>query len=107
MQTTLALLHPVWVSGQRHGYLYHVTVDGEELVTRSHDPEYDLARALLARGVIGRVLINDAATGKARMRIQDIEKAANYRTVERDRDGLRAEKVSSDTHSRVEMAEAA
>ena len=37
------VLNPIWVGGARHGYLYDVMLDGEIIVSRSHDPEYDAA----------------------------------------------------------------
>jgi hypothetical protein len=64
--------------GRRHVYLYNVTVAGEPIVTHSHDPECDLARALLARGVTGVVDVIDGVTGKPRSRV-NIEKAARLR----------------------------
>lgn len=76
-------LHPTWVGGARYGYVYDVTLDGEVIVSRSHDPEYDAARALLARGLTGRFETIDSKTGKPRMRF-DIEKAAGLCVVEED-----------------------
>ncbi|HUW74545.1 MAG TPA: hypothetical protein VMW05_11085 [Methyloceanibacter sp.] len=50
----------------KHWYAYDVLFDGELIVTDSRDPEPDLARALLARGIKGRVEIRDGKTGKHR-----------------------------------------
>jgi hypothetical protein len=54
---------------------YPVLFDGKLLVERSRDPESDAARALLARGYAGKLILCDGKTGKPRT-IIDIEKAA-------------------------------
>ena len=56
---------PRWRGGNS-GYCYDVTYDGERVVTGSHDPEHDLARALLAKSVTGLVEIVEAESGKPR-----------------------------------------
>ena len=53
-----AKLHPVWVP--RGGYRYSVIFRGELLVDRSRDPECDAARALVAKGITGRLTISMA-----------------------------------------------
>ena len=55
--------------------------DGETLVKGSKDPEPDLARVLLSKGIIGKVMVMDANTGKHRTTV-NIEAAAKLRTVE-------------------------
>ena len=75
----IALLHADPV---RHGRLWDVEFDNEMLVVGSRDPEFDLARALLARGVTGSVTILDGKTRKPRTTITDIEKAAGLSTEE-------------------------
>ena len=69
-----ARLHPIWVGG-RDGYRYSAVLDGRLLVERSRDPECDAARALLAKGIAGKLTMLDGKTGKPRT-IIDIEKAA-------------------------------
>jgi hypothetical protein len=69
-----ARLHPKWVGG-RDGYRYSVICRGELIVDRSRDPECDAARALLARGITGKLTLLDGKTGKPRI-IVDIEKCA-------------------------------
>ena len=69
-----ARLHPHWVGG-RDGYRYSVLFEGQLLVDRSRDPECDAARALVARGITGKLTMLDGKTGKPRT-IIDIEKAA-------------------------------
>ena len=57
-----ARLHPKWVGG-RDGYCYSVLFDGKLLVDRSRDPECDAARALLAKGITGKLTLCDGKTG--------------------------------------------
>lgn len=73
-----ARLHPVGRCG-----LYNVLHNGELIVERSRDPEFDACRALLAKGITGRLLMCDGKTGMPRMYL-DIEKAAKL-TVREDR----------------------
>ena len=47
-------------------YLYDVTFGGKVIVADSPDPETDLARALMAKGITGVVEIFDDRTGKPR-----------------------------------------
>jgi hypothetical protein len=49
-------LFPIWAGGTA-GYLYNVTLDGDLILERSRDPEHDLARVLLARGLKGIVTV--------------------------------------------------
>jgi len=63
------------IPGRRHVYVYDVIYDGETIVTGSPDPDFDLARALLARGITGKVILG-------RRTLIDIEKAAKLRTSE-------------------------
>jgi hypothetical protein len=58
-----------------------VDFGGETVVKGSRDPETDLARALLAKGITGMVMVMDANTGKHRTTV-NIEAAAKLRTVE-------------------------
>jgi len=62
---------------ERHWYAYDVALDGEFLITDSRDPEHDLARALLARGIRGVIEVIDGKTGKLRSRV-NTEKAAEW-----------------------------
>jgi hypothetical protein len=61
----------------RHYYAYDVEFDGDLIVQGSRDPEHDLARGLLARGLTGKVTIFDGVTGKPRT-IVNIENAAKW-----------------------------
>jgi hypothetical protein len=62
---------------------YAVEFEGEMIVKGSRNPECDAARALLARGITGKLTMLDANTGKSRT-IINIEKAAKL-TVREDR----------------------
>jgi hypothetical protein len=69
-----ARLHPHWVGGEA-GYVYSVICNGELLVAHVRNPECDAARALVAQGISGKLILCDGKTGKPRVFI-DIEKAA-------------------------------
>jgi hypothetical protein len=75
-----ARLHPKWVGGH-DGYCYSVIQDGKLLVDRSRDPECDAARALVEKGITGKLTLLDGKTGKPRT-IIDIVKAARLCTKE-------------------------
>jgi hypothetical protein len=68
------------------------------LVERSKDPETHAARALLARGITGKLTMLDGKTGIPRTTI-NIEKAAGLWVSEESRDGLRVSKVNQDSAS--------
>ena len=70
----IARLHPIWVGG-RDGYRYSVLFEDRLLVDRSRDPECDAARALVAKGITGKLTMLDGKSGRQRT-IIDIEKAA-------------------------------
>jgi hypothetical protein len=61
----------------RHWHAYDVLLDDEIIVANSRDPEHDLARALLARGIKGVAEVIDGKTGKPRSRV-NIERAAKW-----------------------------
>jgi hypothetical protein len=66
-------LFPIWAG----------TLDGELVLERSRDPECDLARVLLGRGITGMVDVHDGNTGKVRTQV-NVEKLATC-TVREDR----------------------
>jgi hypothetical protein len=70
-------LHPKAKPTPKHWYAYDVVFSGETIVTESRDPDHDLARALLARGIKGQVTMHHGNTGKPRTVIH-IEKAAKW-----------------------------
>jgi len=53
------------------------------------DPERTLCRTLVAAGYSGPLLLRDGTTGRPRVLIRDIERAARWTVVEGDHDGLR------------------
>ena len=100
-----ARLHPpVRKEGIRYNGRYIVEFDGELIVVGSRDPEHDLARALLARGLTGKVTMLDANTGKPRT-VVDIEKTAKLCVSEESRDGLRIRKYRGSPDSTPPTAE--
>jgi hypothetical protein len=107
MPLLTARLHPKWVGG-RDGYRYSVICRGELIVDRSRDPECDAARALLAKGITGKLTMLDGKTGRPRT-IIDIVKAARLRVTEESRNGLRFRPVdpadSSYSHEETAHAE--
>jgi hypothetical protein len=68
-----ARLHPIWVP--KVGYRYSAIFEGKLLVERSSNPECDAARALLAKGITGKLTLLDGKTGRPRI-IIEIEQAA-------------------------------
>jgi len=79
---TFAYLHPpIRKAGERYTGRYVVDFDGETVVKGSRDPETDLARALLAKGITGTVMVMDTNTGQHRTTV-NIEVAAKLRTEE-------------------------
>jgi hypothetical protein len=77
-----AHLHPpIRKTGVPYTGRYDVTFDGEIIVKGSRDPETDLARALLAQGITGTVMVVDANTGKHRTTV-NIQKAAKLKAEE-------------------------
>jgi hypothetical protein len=52
-----------------------VVFGDEIIISQSRDPEHDLARALLARGISGVVEVRNGRTGRSRCRV-NIETAA-------------------------------
>jgi hypothetical protein len=73
-------LFPYRVGGNA-GYYYNVTLDGELVLEHCRDPETDIARVLLGRGITGRVTMVDGKTGKPRT-IISVETAAKLRMIE-------------------------
>jgi hypothetical protein len=72
-----------------------VLFDGKLLVDHSRDPECDAARALLAKGITGKLVMCDGKTGIPRT-IINIEKAAKLRASDESRDGLRFRPANPD-----------
>ena len=99
-----AYLHaPVHKEGVRYTGRYSVEFDGELIVQDSPDPEHDLARALLARGITGEVTVIDAKTLTPRTIVQ-IEEAAGL-SVEEGPSGPRSIKWRETRVDRLPTAE--
>ena len=96
-----ARLHPISVP--KVGYRYSVIFRGKLLVQRSRDPECDAARALVAKGITGKLTMLDGKTGKPRTVI-DIERAARL-TVEEGPNGPRFAKCHQTVVGRSPTAE--
>lgn len=47
-------------------YRYNVYFQGEKIISLCFDPELDGARTLSSRGLEGRIVVKDRATGKTR-----------------------------------------
>jgi hypothetical protein len=70
-----AMRHTARLHPNRRGDRYSVIFNDELIVSRSRDPECDAARALLAKGITGKLVMLDGKTRKPRT-IIDIEEAA-------------------------------
>ena len=75
--TLTAELHVKKKPSERNWHAYDVLFDGDLIVTDSRDPEHDLARVLLTRGITGVVALIDGKSGKPRTHI-NIEKVAPW-----------------------------
>jgi hypothetical protein len=70
------------------GQRYRVTHNGVLLIGSTKNPEFDSARALLARGIVGQVEVWRHDVNYPAMRF-DVEKAAKLTIEESDRSGPR------------------
>ena len=70
------------------GQRYRVTHNGVTLIESTKNPEFDSARALLARGIVGQVEVWRHGASFPAMRL-DIEKAAKLTIEDGDRSGPR------------------
>ena len=61
-----------WDRTRRLSIAFDVVVDGELIVCGSRNPGPDACRALLARGIAGRLVMHDDRTGRRRYSV-DIE----------------------------------
>ena len=81
-----ARLHPKW---KKNCYRYAVMFAGRLVVENSRDPEHDAARALVAMGLTGTVVLCDGKSGRPRTIIPNIKHAAGFSMSEESRDGFR------------------
>ena len=96
-----ARLHPI--KPKKGGEVSSVIFRGKLLVERSKQPECDAARALLAKGITGKLTLLDGKTGKPRIVI-DIEQLAHL-TVEEGPNGPRFVKYRQTVVDRSPAAE--
>jgi hypothetical protein len=81
----------IWVEATGlggRGQRYRVTRNGVTLIESTKNPEFDSARALLARGIVGQVEVWRHGASFPAMRL-DIEKAAKLTIEDGDRSGPR------------------
>jgi hypothetical protein len=85
-----------------------LSAEGKLLVERSRNPECDAARALLAKGITGKLTLCDGKTGIPRT-IINMEKAAQLRVADESRKGLRfrIQRGATEAHSPERSVEAA
>ena len=86
----------IWIEAtclSARGQRYRVIHDGLTLIESTKNPEFDSARALLARGVVGQVEVWRRGASSPAMRL-DIEKAAPLTVEEGDSGGLLVGSVS-------------
>jgi len=79
-------IEPTTVCGER-GQRYRVKYQGAIIVHETWSPELEAARALLARGIVGRLEIWRSGKGYPDMLIADISKAAGL-SVEENENGV-------------------
>jgi hypothetical protein len=72
----------------RRGQRYRTTYAGSVLVESSCNPEFDACRALMARGITGKLQVWRSCATFPAMTL-DIERAARLTVSETDKDGLR------------------
>jgi hypothetical protein len=82
-RTVNSATHVALIHSRKAGRRWDVEFEGEVLVRGSRDPECDLARALLAKGISGTVTVVDRRSRKPRT-IVNIERDSK-RTVHEDR----------------------
>lgn len=82
---------------------YHVALaNGETLIDRARDPEFESARLLLSQGVVGSLVTRWAGSAVVSMRL-DIEAAANLATSDPSKGSTRISKwVPYPTHEAPE-----
>lgn len=77
------VIQPTTIRGDR-GQRYRVHFEGAVLIEETWNPEFEACRALVARGVTGRLEVWRAGAAYAAMIVPDIAKAAGWTVVESD-----------------------
>jgi hypothetical protein len=70
------------------GARYRVTYLGETLIESTRDPAFEACRALLARGIVGKLVTYSPGSSVPRLRV-DIEKGSKLMTIDNANDGPR------------------
>jgi hypothetical protein len=84
--TQRILIEPTTIRGDR-GQRYRVHFAGEILIEDTWNPEFEACRALVVRGIIGRLEVWRGGKARADMVIPDIEARARWTVLENDKAG--------------------
>ncbi len=85
-KTHRVIIEPTTIRGER-GQRYRVHFEGAVLIEDTWNPEFEACRALVARGVTGRLDVWRAGKTHPDMIVPDIEVGARWTVVENDREG--------------------
>jgi hypothetical protein len=80
------VIEPTSIRGER-GQYYRVYFEGAVLIEDTWNPEFEACRALVARGITGRLETWRAGKTHPDMIIPDIEEGARWTVVENDKEG--------------------
>ena len=86
--THLICIEPTTIRGER-GQYYRVHYRGAVLIDETWNPEFEACRALVARGVTGRLEVWRFGKAHPDMLVQDIAKAAEWTVVDNESHGPR------------------
>src|SRR5262249_3849430 len=86
--TRKIFIEPTSIRGDK-GQYYRVHYEGGVLIDETWNPEFEACRALLARGVTGRLEVWRAGKDYPDMLVRDIAKAAEWTVVENEQHGPR------------------
>jgi hypothetical protein len=81
-------IEPTTIRGER-GQYYRVHYEGAPLIEETWNPEFEACRALLARGIVGRLEVWRFGKSHPDMLVPDIAKAAELAVVENESHGPR------------------
>ena len=80
------VIEPTSIHGER-GQHYRVYFDGVVLIDDTWNPKFEACRALVARGITGRMEVWRAGKAHANMIVPSIEEAARWTVVENEKEG--------------------
>jgi hypothetical protein len=81
-------IEPTTIRGER-GQYYRIHYQGAPLIDETWNPELEACRALLARGIVGRLEVWRAGKSHPDMLVPDIAKAAEWTVKENESHGPR------------------